>query len=102
MRSREAALSASDALDLLVTPSLARRSLRRELSLGAVCGEATGERRGVVIRTAGVSATSRMSCSRYVAKARSQAWGEARLVGSARVETSAAVVRAPMQKFLFR
>ena len=83
----------------LLTSAVVRTRLRRESSLGAVCGDSIGERRGAVIRTSAVSATSRMSWSRRVAGARSRALGVATATGSSPVETFVAFVRAPMQKF---
>ncbi len=101
IRSREAALITSDALDLLVMPSLARRRPAARASLGAVCGDAICGRRGAVIRTTALSATPALSCTHRAAEARSRAWGETAAAGAARVETLVAFVRAPMQKFAF-
>ena len=77
-RSRETALSAAEAdalhprggLGLLITPALTRTRLRRESSLGTVCGDATGERRGAVLRTSALSATPALSWRRCAAGAR--------------------------------
>jgi len=93
------ALRTSDGLALLITSPLARARLRREPSLGAACGEATGERRGALIRTSAVSAISRMSWRSRVAEARSRLRARRSLTGRAHVETLGGVVRAPMQKF---
>jgi len=83
---------------LLFTPSVARRRLRRELSLGAVCWPRDRQRRGVVIRTSALSATSRLSWRRLLAGARSRTWGGAMQARSDSVETFVAFVRPPMQK----
>jgi hypothetical protein len=84
MRSREDAVRTGGASGWLFTSSLVRMWPRRESSLGAVCGGATGERRGDVLRTSGASATSRMSWRRRVARARSRAQGVVRLTGRSR------------------
>ena len=97
----EDALRTSGAVEFLFTSALARTHLPREPSLGAACGDATGERRGVVIRTAALSVTPALRCRRRVAGARSRAWGETRAAGSVPVGTFVAIVRAPMQKFCF-
>ncbi len=84
----------------LFTRSVVRSHLRRESSLGAVCGHATGARRGAVIRTSAVPAISRRSCRRPLSKVRSRLRAKQSLTSSERAEVFVAVVREPMQKFL--
>ncbi len=99
--SGEDALRTSGAVELLFMLTVVRTRLQRESSLDAVCWPRDRRRRAAVIRTSALSATSALSWRRSVTEARSQAWGEAKLTGSARAETFGRVVRAPMQKFLF-
>ena len=91
--SRFGTVRTSDALGSLFPLLVVRESPRRESYLSAVCGDAAGGRHGAVIRTAAVSATSRMSWSRPVAGARSRAEGAATEAGSLRVEPFAEEAR---------
>ncbi len=88
----------SDALDLLVVSSLARKRMRRGLPSARCVGDVTGERRGAMIRISCVSATPALSWRRPLAEARLQSRGGVTQVPSAHVERFVALVRQPMQK----
>ena len=95
------ALCTDDGLGFLFTLSLARTRRHRERSLDAVCRPHDRQRRGAMIRTSDLSATSRSSWRRPLASARYRPGPQREQACSAPAHSSAAGVCAPMQKFLF-